>query len=175
MSRIRFPIDPDLFAQRGRNYASYSRKPAGFGSRFLAWIVDNFIVGLLTIPVFVFLLFFYLDYNKYSLGDLTHNEDARLGLSFLFGVVSQLITFVYYSWFYAEKGASPGKMLFGLRVINYYTGENLSYSLTFLREVFGKWLSSFLLFFGYIIAAFRDDGRALHDLLLQTQVIENEE
>jgi len=83
-----------------------------------------------------------------------------------------VLPFVYYGWFYAEKGATPGKLLMGLKVSHSRTGAPLTYLRAWCREVPGKGLSLLILGIGYLIAATRPDKRALHDLLCDTEVLE---
>ena len=84
----------------------------------------------------------------------------------------QIVTFFYYGWFYREKKASPGKMVMNIEVIQPATGAKLSYLRSYLRESLGKYVSGLILCLGYIVAIFRQDHRALHDLIFETQVIE---
>jgi len=61
-------------------------------------------------------------------------------------------------------------MMMKLRVSHCDTGTNISYGRAFLRETVGKFLSAIILMIGYLMADFRDDKRALHDLIASTQV-----
>jgi uncharacterized RDD family membrane protein YckC len=81
-----------------------------------------------------------------------------------------VVIFFYYGWFYAEKGASPGKLLLGLEIREAGTGRRLGYVRTFFRETFGKMLSGIIFGMGYIIVAFRKDRCALHDMIFDTRV-----
>ena len=133
-------------------------EPAGFGVRFLAILIDNIIVAMLTAATsFVFgLIFFFMP------------EGFIYGLAYLLRVV---IIFFYYGWFYAERGASPGKMLFHIEVVETGTGRRLGYWRTFFRETLGKFISGLILGIGYFIAFFREDQKALHDLIFDTRVM----
>jgi len=85
-------------------------------------------------------------------------------------VISFGIPLFYYVWFYKNKGATPGKMLMRLRVSRADTGTNLTYWRAFFRETIGKFLSAIVLCIGFLLVVFRQDKRALHDLLFNTQV-----
>jgi len=146
----------------------FASKPS-FWIRLLAVIIDGFIFGIAwSIYNKIYSVFLVnIGIQFYSLND-AH--------SFLEIIVSLFISlcahFAFFGWFYKNKGGSPGKLLFGLKVVNMATGENLNYFQTFKREIIGKTFSGFL-FIGYIIAAFREDGRTLHDFFAGSKVIEN--
>lgn len=132
------------------------------GTRLLAMIIDWIIVGCLTVP-------------------MMRAVSALLAIAFgpvverhadgLDTVASCLVVYFYYGYFYSKKGASPGKMLFNLEVIDAETGKYLTPWKAFFREAIGKFVSMIPFGMGYIIAAFRQDRRALHDLLFDTNVI----
>ena len=91
-----------------------------------------------------------------------------------FGVKMVAIYF-YYGHFYSQKGASPGKLILNLRVVNSETGKNLSYNEAFLREAIGKLISLLPLFIGYIVAGFREDKKTFHDMIFNTQVLRKQD
>src|SRR5262249_34825801 len=94
-----------------------------------------------------------------------------LGLQLLNIVFSFGVSFLYNGWFYRNKGATPGKLLLGLRVVDAQTGTYLSWGQTFMREIVGRFVDALTLMIGLIMAAFRSDKRALHDLVAGTQVL----
>lgn len=132
------------------------------GTRLLAAIIDGIIVSCLTIPA-------------------TKATSALLSVAFgpvvdrhgdgLDTVASFLVIYFYYSYFYSKKGASPGKLLFNIEVIDAETGRYLTPWKAFFREAIGKFISLVPFGMGYVIAAFRQDRRALHDLLFDTNVV----
>jgi uncharacterized RDD family membrane protein YckC len=62
-------------------------------------------------------------------------------------------------------------MIFGLRVLDHRTGAHLSFGRAALRETLAKGVSLLTFLIGYLLAAFRSDRRALHDLLVDSQVV----
>jgi uncharacterized RDD family membrane protein YckC len=137
-------------------------RPAGFRRRFVATMVDGAVISITLFP---------LDLMFTVLGG-RDAQAPRYWLAMLGAyVVHTGLIFVYYGWFYKNKGATPGKLLMGLRVVDLETGMNLSYGRTFLRDIVGKPIGYLTLFIGFILAGFRSDKRALHDLLASTQVI----
>jgi uncharacterized RDD family membrane protein YckC len=138
-------------------------RPAGFWRRFVATMVDGAVISITLFPLSLMFT---------VLGGLDA-QDPRYWIATLGkGVVNMGLSFFYFGWFYKNKGATPGKLLMGLRVVDLETGMNLSYGRTFLRDIVGKTIIGYLtLSIGFILAGFRSDKRALHDLLASTQVI----
>ena len=134
--------------------------PGGFWRRFVAVFIDGIIIGVAIFPI-TFIL---------SLLIIPALGPESMVPSILSWVVQIAAIYFYYGYFYSQKGASPGKMVMNLRVINSETGKNLSYNEAFLREAIGKLISTLPLFFGYIIAAFRNDKKTFHDMIFNTQV-----
>ena len=73
--------------------------------------------------------------------------------------------FVLLHW---ARGQTLGKMAFHIRVVS-RDGGPLSFGRAALRHL-GSWLSAVILGIGYLVAAFRADKRALHDLIAGTRV-----
>jgi uncharacterized RDD family membrane protein YckC len=73
--------------------------------------------------------------------------------------------FVFLHW---ARGQTLGKIAFHVRVVS-QDGAPLSFGQAALRHL-GSWVSAVLLGIGYLVAAFRADKRALHDLIAGTRV-----
>lgn len=73
--------------------------------------------------------------------------------------------FVFLHW---ARGQTLGKMALRVRVVS-LDGSPLSFGQAALRHL-GAWFSAVILGIGYLIAAFRADKRALHDLIARTRV-----
>ncbi len=142
--------------------------PAGFWIRFLAAIIDGFIFGILSnivlIPVMV------------VFGFIFGFEDVATGKNYLYTGISWTMSiamsFSYHGWFYSKKGGTPGKMILQLKVVSASTGQNLTFAFGGLRDTVGKLVSSIILMIGYIMAGVREDKRALHDLMFDSQVLQ---
>jgi uncharacterized RDD family membrane protein YckC len=134
---------------------------AGFWIRFGALAIDGFILGIANLILLV------------PLGILMPmSEDkpfAMLSFMPLLIIVQYAIPAVYDTWFVGKYGATPGKMACNLKVVV----EDGS-QLTFLRALgrhFAKWLSYMILAIGFIMAAFDDQKRTLHDRICETRVV----
>jgi uncharacterized RDD family membrane protein YckC len=150
--------------------APAARVPSGFWRRLVAAMVDSATYSVLSFPV-TFLFGFAMGVSGVLSGtDPQHNTTMAALLTVGSYLISFAIAFLYYGWFYKNKGATPGKMLMRLRIARADTGTNLTYWRAFGRETLGKILSSMVLFIGFLLVVFRQDKRALHDLLFNTQV-----
>lgn len=126
---------------------------AGFFVRLLAFIIDV----LLSI-VFVVLIDVALD-EIFHFGS---EIDNLIFLTFFFLIPIQ-------AWFLCKYAASPGKMLFRLRVVDAVSGENLTFLQASFRYIFSIIFTNF--FPAYIWIWIDRKNRAWHDLLFRTVVI----
>jgi uncharacterized RDD family membrane protein YckC len=135
----------------------------GFWRRGLALFLDAIILAVILFPI------------EMVIGMFASPVIVPGTTSFNFGIlgVIYLISFVvgatYQGYFLSQKGATPGKMVMGLKVVT-ATGARL----TFARAVgryFATILSGLTFFIGYLIAAFDSQKRALHDHICSTRVI----
>jgi uncharacterized RDD family membrane protein YckC len=143
-------------------------EPAGFFVRFAAVMIDGIIVSIVSTPV---TLPIGLVIGVAGAGDpetLRGTIGATAALSYL---VYLAVMWVYFGWFYKNKGATPGKLIFQLKVHHVESGRYIGYWHAFGRETLGKFISTIVLFIGYIIAIFHPDKRALHDLIFKTRVV----
>jgi predicted Zn finger-like uncharacterized protein len=136
---------------------------AGFWIRFVAYLIDSFIIGGLQL-----VLGLLLGFAIGSLGGLTAQGDAAMGMvTWLFGVV---IGLSYAVFFTGHCGQTLGKMALRIKVIC-SDGSEISYGRAALREVPGKFLSGILLGIGYLMVAFDSKKQGLHDKIANTYVI----
>lgn len=139
---------------------------AGFWIRFLAKIIDFAIIAVLrwianALSFVVVAL----------LGIMFGDSGFIVGIfGFVFGIVVIAVDAAYCTWFVGRLGATPGKMLLGLKIVRSDMSP-LSYPRAFCRYL-GEFLSFFILLIGYIIAAFDDEKRTLHDHICDTRVID---
>jgi uncharacterized RDD family membrane protein YckC len=101
--------------------------------------------------------------DRISVHGSPSSHDDVLGMGFI-------VNFLYYGWFYTNKGATPGKMVMGLRVVDHETGTNISWGAAILRQI-GQWFD-WILLIGVLMACFRRDKRALHDFMAGSQVLQ---
>jgi uncharacterized RDD family membrane protein YckC len=135
----------------------------GFWRRFLALLLDGVILMIVMFPIEMAL-------GMFSGPSLTRpNPGAALGFLGIIWLISLLLNVTYYTYFVSQKGATPGKMVMGMKVIT-ATGERPSVGLAAGRY-FAQLLSGLVFGIGFLIAAFDDQKRALHDHICGTRVI----
>lgn len=141
----------------------------GFWIRFVAYMIDGIIQGVAIMAIY-FVLLFTMFGDMFAAGGQGPEAIGRFlalqGILFL----GQIVIGLTYSWFFLSRySATPGKMALGLKVVR-TDGSPLSTG-RIIGRYFGQMLSSLVLNIGFIIAAFDDEKRALHDHVCDTRVI----
>lgn len=135
---------------------------AGFWIRFGAKLIDGIILWVVN---------FVLTFATAGILAGSQNSPQMAITVLAFNVLIQLgIAIAYNAWFLSSKyQATPGKIACGLKVVTAEGGQ-----ITGGRAIgryFAEILSSLILMIGYIMAAFDDERRALHDRICNTRVI----
>jgi uncharacterized RDD family membrane protein YckC len=144
---------------------------AGFWIRFLAIIIDCVILGIVTSIInsifgagFAFVP---------TTSDGTSSAGTfgflagMMGLSFIINLV---INYGYYVILTGLYGATLGKMVLGLRVVD-ANGQKIGIPKAVLREIIGKWISGIVFALGYIWVAFDEKKQGWHDKIAGTYVV----
>jgi uncharacterized RDD family membrane protein YckC len=97
------------------------------------------------------------------------NPFAILSFMPLIMLLQYAIPAAYDTWFVGKYGATLGKMACKIKIV-VADGSSVTYLRAFGRH-FGKWLSSIILGIGFIMAAFDEEKRTLHDRICETRVI----
>lgn len=142
---------------------------AGFWIRFVAVLIDSVILFIVNS---LLQLLFTLAGAGLSQGSSGAADDVPAGFIVVFLVfmfVSIAINFGYQTYPVAKYGGTPGKLVLGLKIVR-PTGENITMLRAFAR-IFAQMLSGIIFYIGYIMAAFDDEKRALHDRICDTRVI----
>jgi len=149
-----------IFVQRIREGGSLAGEfdYGGFWIRFLAKIIDGLVM---TVANFVLTLPFGLVAPP--------DESVALAVALSMFFISVTIPIAYTTFLVGRFGATLGKMALGLKIVR-SDGDRVSY-LRALGRYFAEILSALILYIGYIMAAFDDEKRALHDHICDTRVI----
>jgi len=83
--------------------------------------------------------------------------------------VSLIADISYFCYFWTNSGATPGKMIFGLKVIDENGGPVRMGQA--IKRWFSQFLSGFLLGYGFMKAGWSPEKRSLHDGIARTRVI----
>jgi uncharacterized RDD family membrane protein YckC len=137
---------------------------ARFFTRFAAVFIDGILLGAINMALaFVGGMAFASTLRTPSAGFLVFQAVLFL--------INLSIAVTYETVLVGKYGATLGKMAFKIKVVTAEGGQ-VSYLLAFGRY-FAKMLSWLILMIGFIMAAFDDEKRALHDRICNTRVIVN--
>jgi uncharacterized RDD family membrane protein YckC len=156
----------DTYAQRLRETGQVAgtRVYAGFWIRFCAILIDGIALWMVNFAIQTVLGTARIS-NPNDLSNLPHLM-GLIGVSF---ILSTAVSLFYEAFFLVQYGATPGKMIFRLKVIT-PDGGPISWGRA-IGRFFARYLSGITLLIGYIMAGFDSEKRALHDYLAGTRVI----
>lgn len=156
---------------------------AGFWIRFFASFLDTLFLAL---PVGIVIYFLsegnWFDFSQYQQNisyamsgnaqkALSNQPQTSLKWELLFEVSVLLVTVLFWKrW----RGATPGKKFVHVKIVDAKTFEDIDNKQALARSL-GYIASTLVLLLGFIMVAFRDDKRGLHDLLAGTAVIHDKE
>ena len=132
----------------------------GFWTRYLAKLIDGiiltivyfilvFIVGIFSGPIF--------------------NQNGLTGAYFTVLFIYTAISFAYYIFFVGKYGATIGKMVLGLEIV-LADQSAMDYKIATYR-ILSEMVSGMTMNIGYLMAAFDEEKRTLHDRICNTRVI----
>ena len=129
----------------------------GFWIRLVAYIIDAILLSLAMGVVGTV-----VGFNVFATDMENYNPAANL--------ISLVIGWLYFALLESsERGATVGKMAMGLRVVT-DQGQRLSF-LNATGRYFAKIISAIILCIGFIMIAFTDRKRGLHDMIAGTLVV----
>jgi uncharacterized RDD family membrane protein YckC len=135
----------------------------GFWIRFGAWAIDVIILSVIRFVL-------YLPILMTMFGAQSQNPSmAMIGAQMLVNLFDFAIRCGYQTFFVGKFGATPGKMVCGLKIVM-PDGGRFGYPRA-LARFFAKIISYLTLCIGFIMAGFDDEKRALHDRICDTRVV----
>ncbi len=145
-------------------------RPAGFFSRFEAFVIDLVILSLMQLVGSAFiqamLKFFKLTALATYIKALLENSTINLAGG---AVLITLLVIGYYTFFWTLVGFTPGKAFLGLKVVR-RSGAKLSFGRALLR-FFSYWISAIPLFLGFLWVLWDPNRQGWHDKIAGTQVL----
>lgn len=146
---------------------------AGFLPRFAAflfdWVIVLCLINFITLPWSKDRL----ETNQRILSELKADKpDLRQAFRDLGSLlaVDLSVNFTYFVAFNALRGATPGKRMFGLKIVR-TDGGDIGLRKALVRQLMSGLSLYCLLGFGHLLVAFTPERRAVHDLVAGTQVI----
>jgi uncharacterized RDD family membrane protein YckC len=149
------PPPPPVWDAQGAGAAQVAY--GGFWIRLVAYIIDAILLTLVVGGLGSILGF-----------NLMETDWERQNP--LFNLLSLVIGWLYFALMESsERGATVGKMALGLRVVT-SNGQRLSF-MNATGRYFAKIISAIILGIGFLMIAFTDKKRGLHDMIASTLVI----
>lgn len=141
---------------------------AGFWKRWVAYFVDSLMIGICSMILFIVPIALLVTalhaspHNAYEIGKAVGQ---------IFG---GLIGMFYFAAFHASPWqATPGKRLLKMKVVD-YNGQRLSFGRALLRQFLWGFFMLITLDISLIMAGFRKNKQALHDIVAKTYVIKTD-
>jgi uncharacterized RDD family membrane protein YckC len=148
------------------------RRYGGFWRRLFAFLIDEVILYFVSLILFMISLLalgLKEDMVGSVISSLGEPEHGIALFALLYIATSLLAGMIYFTGFHGMAGRTPGKMLFGLRVIQ-ASGDPITPGIAFLRWV-GYLISGPLFCLGFLWIAFDGRKQGWHDKIAATLVI----
>lgn len=137
---------------------------AGFFVRLAAFLLDSILIGIclwiIKVPVW---------FIELAVGDAFLFKPFLFEYN-IFDVLYYLLTTAYFVLTTYYCGATVGKRLMKLRVVD-VEGQKLSFVTVLLRETVGRYLSALIIYIGYIMVGVDNCKQGLHDKISDTYVV----
>lgn len=136
---------------------------AGFWTRFGAKFIDGIVLYMINTVTSMALT------GGLVSPQVGQNPAAFLGRVMAVTGLQMAVALAYSVFFVGKFEATPGKMAVGIKIVT-PDGGRVGYGRAFGRH-FAEFLSSIILGIGYLMAAFDQEKRALHDRICATRVV----
>ena len=143
---------------------------APHGARVAAYIIDAIIISIIAgVPVLIgsALLLSGTTFEGRRVTAIDPGAAAGFGIFVLIGIVLGLL---YFPFFWARGGQTPGMRPFGLRVVRDRDGSRIGWGTALLRLI-GIYVSATVLYIGFIWIFIDKRRRGWQDLIAGTVVV----
>jgi uncharacterized RDD family membrane protein YckC len=134
---------------------------AGFWIRFGAVFIDGIILTVFNLMMEIPMVYFMFQGSA--------DSSAFGPIRIIASLIQFMVPVAYTTWLLGKYGATLGKMACRIKVVT-SDGGSISYARALGRH-FAKWISWMTFGIGFIMAAFDDQKRTLHDRICDTRVI----
>jgi uncharacterized RDD family membrane protein YckC len=146
---------------------SAAGQPAAYGGfwiRLMAYLIDGI---LLNVAFWIVAVVVGVKLIPADPATVSPDEMLEMGK---FQVAALVLTWLYFALMESSRrGATVGKMVCGLRVVD-QQGNRISFGRASGR-FFAKFISAMILLIGYLMVAFTERKRGLHDIIAGTLVV----
>ncbi|XOB60728.1 RDD family protein [Campylobacterota bacterium DY0563] len=132
---------------------------ASLTKRIFAFLIDELIITILVYVIF---------WDSLVTNSANVDQLANVLASLIFPVF--FVKFIYQSFFVWYYGATIGKLVLKIRVIDYYNFGRVSLSSSIIRSI-SRIASEYFVYIGFIFAFFTEGRQAFHDKTGRTLVV----
>jgi uncharacterized RDD family membrane protein YckC len=163
-------MTPELVEQRNPPHVAHKTHPAGFFSRFEAFVIDLVILSVIQLVASAFiqtvLKFFRLTGLVGRIQTFLDNTTLDIAVG---STVFALFVIGYFVFFWTLVGYTPGKAVLGIKVVR-RNGGKLSFWRSLVR-FFAYWISVIPLGLGFFWILWDPDRQGWHDKIAGSQVL----
>jgi uncharacterized RDD family membrane protein YckC len=145
---------------------------AGYGERLVAYIVDGLILGAIFVALSIVLIAGIIGGVDFSDPRNPQFGGAAIGAVLLWLLAIFVVSILYFPFFWARGGQTPGMRAFGIRVVRDRDGGPIGWGSALLR-LLGYWVAGVVFYIGYVWMFFDSRRRGWHDLIAGTVVIKD--
>ncbi|KKQ92103.1 MAG: RDD domain containing protein [Microgenomates group bacterium GW2011_GWC1_39_7b] len=138
---------------------------AGFWARLGASVLDGLIIGVVS-----FVINLVMGIVTTVAGGGSASSVVAV-VSMVVSLIFFVLELVYFIYFIGAKGQTLGKMALKIKVVRAGTNEAPGYLKAFLREVVGKFISSFVFLLGFLWMLWDKNKQTWHDKIAGTVVV----
>jgi uncharacterized RDD family membrane protein YckC len=144
---------------------------ASHGARLVAYLIDSVILTALAVALALVVgLVFLGGATSADEGRSVQIAPAAVVGTFLLVIAILLLVLLYFPFFWARGGQTPGMRLFGLRVVRDRDGGRIGWGTALLR-ILGMYVASAVFYLGFIWILVDKRRRGFHDLIAGTVVV----
>jgi uncharacterized RDD family membrane protein YckC len=142
---------------------------APHGQRLLAWILDGILLSLVLLLISAVAWSLFISGAEVSGGRVVSLGPGAIPGALLF-VLGFFVGLLYFPFFWARGGRTPGMRPFGLRVVRDADGGPIDWPTALLRLV-GLWVAAFVFYLGFVWIFIDKRRRGWQDLIAGTIVV----
>jgi len=144
---------------------------APHGARLVAYLIDSIVLTALAVALALVVGLVFLGGASSADG----GRSVRIAPAAVVGTILLLIgilllVLLYFPFFWARGGQTPGMRLFGLRVVRDRDGGRIGWGTALLR-ILGMYVASAVFYLGFIWILVDKRRRGFHDLIAGTVVV----
>lgn len=145
---------------------------AAYGERLVAYIIDGLVLAVVFVVLSIVLIAGIIGGIDFSDPGNPELGGAAIGAILLWTLALFVVSILYFPFFWANGGQTPGMRAFGIRVVRDRDGGPVGWGNALLR-LLGYWVSGVVFYIGYVWMFFDIRRRGWHDLIAGTVVVKD--